>query len=96
MDELWGQIATTVRGMWIYRRTAMALAWLVAVAGVAVVLMMPDYYQASARVFVGTQSILRPLMVGIAVQPNIEQQVGMLSRTLLSRPTIERLISPQP
>lgn len=92
MDELWGQIATTVRGMWIYRRSAMALAWLVAVAGVAVVLMMPDYYQASARVFVDTQSILRPLMVGIAVQPNIEQQVGMLSRTLLSRPTIERLI----
>ena len=92
MDELWGQIATTVRGMWIYRRLAMALAWLVALVGVAVVLMMPDYYQASARVFVDTQSILRPLMVGIAVQPNIEQQVGMLSRTLLSRPTIERLI----
>ena len=92
MDELWGQIATTVRAMWMYRRMAMALAWLVAVIGVAVVLVMPDYYQASARVFVDTQSILRPLMVGIAVQPNIEQQVGMLSRTLLSRPTIERLI----
>ncbi|WP_027994492.1 XrtA system polysaccharide chain length determinant [Simplicispira psychrophila] len=92
MDELWGQIATTVRGMWIYRRLAMALAWLVAVAGVVVVLMMPDHYQASARVYVDTQSILRPLMMGIAVQPNIEQQVGMLSRTLLSRPTIERLI----
>lgn len=92
MDELWGQIATTVRGMWVYRRLAMALAWLVAVVGVAVVLMMPDHYQAAARVYVDTQSILRPLMVGIAVQPNIEQQVGMLSRTLLSRPTIERLI----
>lgn len=92
MDELCEQIATTARGMWVYRRLAMALAWLVALAGVAIVLTMPDHYQASARVFVDTQSILRPLMVGIAVQPNIEQQVGMLSRTLLSRPTIERLI----
>lgn len=92
MDELLGQIATVVRGMWMYRRLAMALAWLVAVVGIGVVVMVPNYYQASARVFVDTQSLLRPLMVGIAVQPNIEQQVAMLSRTLLSRPTVERLV----
>lgn len=92
MDELLGQIATVVRGMWVYRRLAMALAWLVAVVGIGVVFMVPNHYQASARVYVDTQSILRPLMVGIAVQPNIEQQVAMLSRTLLSRPTVERLV----
>jgi polysaccharide chain length determinant protein (PEP-CTERM system associated) len=92
MDEFLGQITTTVRGMWIYRRLAMLITWLVAAVGVGVVLMMPDHYQASARVFVDTQSILRPLMTGIAVQPNIEQQVAMLSRTLLSRPTVERLV----
>ena len=92
MDEFLGQITTTVRGMWSYRRLAMLITWLVAAVGVGVVLMMPDHYQASARVFVDTQSILRPLMTGIAVQPNIEQQVAMLSRTLLSRPTVERLV----
>lgn len=92
MDELIGQVAATVRGMWIHRRLAMAVTWLVGALGVVVVLMMPDYYQASARVFVDTQSILRPLMTGIAVQPNIEQQVSMLSRTLINRPTVERLV----
>lgn len=92
MDELLGQITTTVRGMWIHRRMAMLTTWLVGALGVGVVLMMPDHYQASARVFVDTQSILRPLMTGIAVQPNIEQQVAMLSRTLISRPTVERLV----
>ena len=92
MDELLGQVTTIVRGMWIYRRMAMLITWLVAAVGVGMVLMMPDHYQASARVFVDTQSILRPLMNGIAVQPNIQQQVAMLSRTLLSRPTVERLV----
>lgn len=92
MDEFLSQITTTVRGMWRYRRLAVAIAWLVGIVGMAVVFTMPDRYQASARVFVDTQTILRPLMVGIAVQPNIEQQVAMLSRTLLSRPTIERLV----
>ena len=92
MDELLSQITTIVRGMWNYRRLAVAIAWLVGAIGMVVVFTMPDRYQASARVFVDTQSILRPLMVGIAVQPNIEQQVSMLSRMLLSRPTIERLV----
>lgn len=92
MDEFLSQITTTARGMWNYRRLAMLMAWVVAAVGVAVVLLMPERYQASARVFLDTQSILRPLMRGIAVQPNIEQQVAMLSRTLISRPTVERLV----
>jgi len=31
-------------------------------------------------------------MSGLAVQPNVEQQIGMLSRTLISRPNIEKLV----
>jgi polysaccharide chain length determinant protein (PEP-CTERM system associated) len=78
--------------MWKYRRLGVLAAWVVAAVGAAFVLSMPDRYEASARVYVDTQSILRPLMSGLAVQPNIEQQVTMLSRTLISRPTVEKLI----
>ena len=78
--------------MWKYRRLGVAVAWLVAAGAATTVLLMPDRYEASARVYVDTQSILRPLMSGLAVQPNIEQQVNMLSRTLISRPTVEKLI----
>ena len=48
---------------------------------------MPDKYEASARIYVDTQSILKPLMSGLAVQPNVEQQVMMVSRTLIVAPT---------
>lgn len=92
MHDLINQISTFLRGMWKYRRLGVVVAWVVAALGATVVLVMPDRYEASARVFVDTQSILRPLMSGLAVQPNIEQQVTMLSRTLISRPTVEKLI----
>ena len=92
MDELISQISTTVRGMWKYRRLGVMVAWIVAAIGAVVVLMVPDRYEASARIYVDTQSILKPLMSGLAVQPNIEQQINMLSRTLLSRPNVEKLI----
>jgi polysaccharide chain length determinant protein (PEP-CTERM system associated) len=66
--------------------------WIVGVAGVIWVMRMPDVYEASARIYVDTQSVLKPLMQGLAVQPNVDQQVMILSRTLLSRPNVEKLI----
>lgn len=92
MDELIRQVLNTLRGMWQSRWLASAVAWLVGGIGVAVVLSLPDKYEASARVYVDTQSVLRPLMSGLAVAPDLEQQVAILSRTLISRPNVEKLI----
>lgn len=53
---------------------------------------LPDQFQSSARVYVDTQSVLKPLLTGLAVQPNIEQQVEIMSRTLISRPNLEKIL----
>lgn len=92
MQDLIHQLLNLARGMWRYRWHAAVVAWVVAVVGAVVVFQIPDRYQASARVYVDTQSILKPLLSGLAVQPNVEQQVAMLSRTLISRPNIEKLV----
>lgn len=92
MDELISQMSTAAKGMWKHRWLGMLVAWLVTAIGSVVVLWVPDKYEASARIFVDTQSILKPLMSGLAVQPNVDQQVVMLSRTLISRPNVEKLI----
>lgn len=92
MHDLITHITTVLRGMWKYRRLGVLVAWLVAAIAATAVLFLPNRYEASARVYVDTQTILRPLMSGLAVQPNVEQQVTMLSRTLISRPTVEKLI----
>ena len=81
-----------LRSMWRHRMLGIAVAWLAGLIGAAVVLIIPDKYEASARIYVDTQSILKPLMSGLAVQPNVEQQIMMLSRTLISRPNVEKLI----
>lgn len=92
MDELISQIYTISRGMWKHRWLGLVVAWVVTAIGSVVVLSVPDKYEATARIYVDTQSILKPLMSGLAIQPNIEQQVVMLSRTLISRPNVEKLI----
>lgn len=92
MDDLIRQAVTVLKGMWQRRWLGMLAAWVVAAVAVVAVLRVPDKYEASARIFVDTQSVLKPLMSGLAVQPNVDQQVMMLSRTLINRPNIEKLI----
>lgn len=92
MQELVHQIVTLARGMWKFRWQGLIVTWVVALIGVVIVWRVPNQYEASARVFVDTDSILKPLMSGLAVQPNVDQQIAMLSRTLVSRPNLEKLI----
>lgn len=92
MDELIQQIVNIVRGIWQRRWIGLAVAWAVGLVAAVVVWRIPDRYEATARVYVDTQSILQPLMSGLTVQPDIDQQVAMLARTLITRPNIEKLI----
>ena len=92
MEDILRQALVILRATWKHRRLGMLVAWVVGAIAAGVILRIPDRYEASARIFVDTQSILKPLMSGLAVQPNIEQQVMMLSRTLISRPNVEKLV----
>ena len=91
MQELIEMVLGYLRGIWRNRWYALACAWLVCVVGWTMVSQMPDQYRASARVYVDTQSILRPLMRGMAVDVNPGAQIGLVTRTLLSRPNLEKI-----
>jgi polysaccharide chain length determinant protein (PEP-CTERM system associated) len=92
MHELIARLFTILRGLWRYRWPGVGLAWLTCIVGWAFVYVMPNRFEASARVFVDTQSILKDLLKNIAVQPNLDQQVQMMSRTLITRPNLEKVV----
>lgn len=92
MQEITDQALMYLRGIWRYRWYAIALAWLVSMSGWIYAYKMPDQYEASARVYVDTDSILRPLLRGLTVQSNINQRVRLLTQTLLSRPNLEKVV----
>ncbi len=93
MNDFTQHMLTTLRGIWRHRWLAIIVAWIVALAGAVVVNFTPERYEARARVYVDTQTVLKPLMAGLAYQPDIDQQVRMLGRTLVSRPNAERLVN---
>ena len=68
MEELISQISAILRGMWKFRWLGLIVAWVIGAGGMVAAFKVPDRYEAMARIFVDTQSILKPLMSGLAVQ----------------------------
>ena len=91
METFLTMLRYDMRRMWDRRWIAATIAWVLAALMGIGVYFMNDRYEASARIYVDTQTVLKPLMQGLAFQPDNDQQVRMLARTLISRPTVERL-----
>lgn len=93
MNEITHQVLNVLRAVKQRRWIAVGVVWLVGVLLAVVIALIPNRYEATAKLFVDTQSVLKPLMSGLAFQPDLDQQVRMLARTLLSRPNLERLMN---
>src|SRR3569833_3439936 len=91
MQEAIALVLQHVRPSWRYRWVIALVAWPLCIAGWIYVHSLPDQYQASARVYLDTQSMLRPLLSGLAEQSNAQSKVELMSRTLLCLPILEKV-----
>jgi polysaccharide chain length determinant protein (PEP-CTERM system associated) len=93
MDAVSEVLARRLRAIWQRRWIAIVAAWVVCAAGWAGVMMIPDQYEASARLYVDADAILTPLLRGVSLDSSDAAELDVLQRTLLSRPNLEKLIS---
>ena len=92
MHDLLDQFYEYLWGIWRYRWSGLVCAWIIAVLGWVWVAQMPEQYVAKARIHIDSSSILRPLLRGLAIQTDVSRQVALMSKTLFSRPNMEKLM----
>jgi polysaccharide chain length determinant protein (PEP-CTERM system associated) len=92
MQEMLTLVFTYAWGAWRHRWLALVVAWLIALGGWIWVWKLPEAYVATARISVDTNTVLRPLLRGMTVTPDINQRINLMTRTLLSRPNLEKLM----
>jgi polysaccharide chain length determinant protein (PEP-CTERM system associated) len=85
------ELLSQLRGGWRFRWIAVGVAWAIALAGWFAVALMPNQYEARAKIFVDTDSVLKPLLAGLAVASDPVAQVNMMSRVLMTRPNLEKV-----
>jgi polysaccharide chain length determinant protein (PEP-CTERM system associated) len=81
VNEVFGYL----HGLWRHRWSGLLVAWLVALLGWAVVDALPNQYRAEATVNVDTSSIIKPLLEGLSVEADADQELAVMTRFLLSR-----------
>ena len=91
MQEILDIVVAFLRAVLRFKWVVILVACFLSTFGWAFVYQLEDQYQAKARIFVDTNRILQPLLKGIAIQPDVNRRVQLMSRMLLSRPNLEKL-----
>jgi polysaccharide chain length determinant protein (PEP-CTERM system associated) len=92
MTPLIEQILDDVRSSWRFRWPALALAFVISIAGWLAVFALPDQYEAYARVFVDQRTALKPVLQGLAVdQQDVGAELNYVRQSLLAGPEMEKI-----
>ncbi|WP_371187625.1 XrtA system polysaccharide chain length determinant [Thalassotalea maritima] len=91
MQEQFLIIKELLLSIWHKKHYAIISSWLICPLAWLAISSMPDQYESEARVYVDTQSLIRPLMRGLMVETDPNTQVNLIVKTLLSRPNLERI-----
>ena len=91
MHEIVQQILTELRSAWRFRWLGVGLAWAVFLVGLVWVARQADVYEASARVYVDTSSVLGPILNDQIVAADVSTELNYVRQALLGREYLERV-----
>lgn len=89
LHELLQYVLLEAHAAWRFRWYALAVTWAVAIVGGLLVFSLPSQYEATAQVYADTEALTNPLLRGVAVQPDVQARLAVITHTLLARPNLE-------
>lgn len=93
MRELYEHLLQEIRSAWRFRWVAVGTAWAVCLVGWPLVLSMPVQYEASAKIFVDSRTMLSQVTQGITVENPVETQLQRVRQSLLGAPALSGIIA---
>lgn len=91
--QFWkSQILTYLTGAWHYRWHGLGIAWAVCLVGWLGVFFIPNTYQAVAKIYIDTDTLMGPLLRGLTVNTDPDQTVSVMLNTLVTRPNLEQVV----
>jgi polysaccharide chain length determinant protein (PEP-CTERM system associated) len=86
------KILSHLSSILLYRWYGVGVAWALCLAGWAIIAAMPDEYRAEAKVYIDTDNLMDPLLKGLTISIDPAQEIAIMLKTLITRPTLEQVI----
>ncbi len=92
MQEKMTEFLFYLKGILKYKWIAITLAWLLCLSGWLIVFVMPNRYTSEAKVHVETRTMLRPLLHGMAMQPDVRALLRVMQSLMYTKDNLEQII----
>ncbi|WP_286828505.1 MULTISPECIES: XrtA system polysaccharide chain length determinant [Kordiimonas] len=92
LHDIYQQVKAIAYGIWRKRWYMLGTTWLVSLLGWALVATMPYKYEASAQIFVDTETILPTIAREMGINVDLMRKVEIVRRTVVTRANLEKII----
>ena len=93
MHELYQNFLLMLYALWRRRWYGLAVTYVVCALGWTYIALIPNTYRSEARIYVDTESLLRPLMRGMTVDVDVFRQLDLLRQTIVNTENLEKIIA---
>jgi polysaccharide chain length determinant protein (PEP-CTERM system associated) len=93
MQQDLSEVYFYLKGTLKYKRLAIVFALVVCSGAWAYIFMMPDKFESKAKVHIDSATVIRPLMRGMVIEPDISALIRIIQQLMFTRPNLEKIIS---
>lgn len=92
MQQELSEVYFYLKGTLKYKRLAILCALLVCICGWSFVFSMPDKFESKAKVHIDSSTVIRPLMRGMVIEPDVSALIRIIQQLMFTRPNLEKII----
>ncbi|MDD4914969.1 MAG: hypothetical protein PHW13_08035, partial [Methylococcales bacterium] len=92
MQQQFSEIYFYFKGLMRYKRIAVFIALFFCAAAWTFVFFMRDKYESQAKVHIDTATMIRPLMKGMVIEPDVGAMIRIIQQLMFTRPNLEKII----
>ncbi len=92
MQQELSEIYFYLKGTLKYKRVAIIVALFVCSAAWIFVFFMPDKFESKAKVHIDSSTVIRPLMRGMVIEPDISALIRIIQQLMFTRPNLEKIV----
>lgn len=91
MQQELSEIYFYLKGTLKYKRVAILFALLVCSGAWSYVFLMEDKYESKAKVHIDSATVIRPLMRGMVIEPDVNSLIRIIQQLMFTRPNLEKI-----
>jgi len=92
MLEQFPEVYYYYKGVMKNKRMAIFIALFVSISAWSIVFTLADKYESKAKVHLDTASVIRPLMKGMVIEPDLESIIRIIQQLMFTRPNLEKIV----